>query len=221
MLPITCSPCRQIVIAATGAQHERKCIAGTPLNERCHLLPKIPRLHTLYCLKQIRVMMQGTWDMARMGQYFAIAALVLCLLVLITVLVRKVSQSWLHFCLCSTFPFRMPEFCIVDMKNARGLPKADHPFLEEQVTVVRRPSQLFNGHSRVQRSMQEHSLPQALRHHRTHSIESAPDDLLSPKSQIEEAKAATLLHMPIQNAFSLPLACEQPSSLASLLCWRV
>ncbi len=74
--------------------------------------------------------------------------------------------------------------------------------------MVRRPSQLSNGHSRVQRSVQEHSLPQALRHHRTHSIESAPDDLLSPKSQIEEAKAATLLHTPIQNAFSLPSACD-------------
>ena len=53
--------------------------------------------------------------------------------------------------------------------------------------------------------------------HRTHSIERAPDDLLSPKSLIKEAQAAMLLEAPAQNPFSpLSQACKQPSGSAHL-----
>ena len=50
---------------------------------------------------------------------------------------------------------------------------------------------------------------------RTHSIERAPDDLLSPKSQVQQAQAATSLETPAQNPFStFSSACKQPPSLA-------
>ena len=38
-------------------------------------------------------MLQGAWDLALLGRYFALAALVLCLLALVVVLLRKVPPS--------------------------------------------------------------------------------------------------------------------------------
>ncbi len=49
--------------------------------------------------------------------------------------------------------------------------------------------------------MQDAGLQLPLRH-RTHSIERAPDDLLSPKSMVEQAQTATSLETPVQNPFS-------------------
>ena len=37
--------------------------------------------------------LQGAWDLAVLGRYFALAALVLCLLALVVVLLRKVTPS--------------------------------------------------------------------------------------------------------------------------------
>ncbi len=44
-------------------------------------------------LKKTGVMLQGAWDLALLGRYFALAALVLCLLALVVVLLRKVPPS--------------------------------------------------------------------------------------------------------------------------------
>lgn len=60
----------------------------------------------------------------------------------------------------------------------------------------------------MQMLLQEPMLALPLRH-RTHSIESNPDDLLSPKTQSLETKAATLLQTPAHNLFApLPSACK-------------
>ena len=56
--------------------------------------------------------------------------------------------------------------------------------------------------------LQEPMLALPLRQ-RTHSIESTPDDLLSPKTQSLETKAATLLQTPAHHPFApLPSACK-------------
>ena len=60
----------------------------------------------------------------------------------------------------------------------------------------------------MQMLLQEPMLALPLRH-RTHSIESNPDDLLSPKTQSLETKVATLLQTPAHNLFApLPSACK-------------
>ena len=60
----------------------------------------------------------------------------------------------------------------------------------------------------LQMLLQEPMLALPLRQ-RTHSIESTPDDLLSPKTQSLEMKAATLLQTPAHNPFApLPSVCK-------------
>ena len=46
-------------------------------------------------LEQTVVLLQGAWDLAVLGRYFALASLVLCLLALVVVLLRKVTPACL------------------------------------------------------------------------------------------------------------------------------
>ena len=46
-------------------------------------------------LEQTVVLLQGAWDLAVLGRYFALASLVLCLLALVVVLLRKVTLACL------------------------------------------------------------------------------------------------------------------------------